>query len=213
MVIKLSRKFFLFAALTVIWMGVIFFFSSQNGEESSGVSEKLLMFLCGLVRYTPSPDMKQLLTLLIRKGAHMTEFGILALLWLGTLRSAADKAKWHYTAAFAAASLYAATDEMHQRYSQTDMHDAFVACCRVYGIEVIDIFKDSPLDTSDLSLLSECNYTSGSDPEWECARSNDTDYINGDGVHPLNRCYLEYYVPIILQHILAVRRHYVPDIP
>ncbi len=86
-------------------------------------------------------------------------------------------------------------------YSQTDMHDAFVACCRVYGIEVIDIFKDSPLDTSDLSLLSECNYTSGSDPEWECARSNDTDYINGDGVHPLNRCYLEYYVPIILQHI------------
>ena len=116
MVIKLSRKFFLFAALTVIWMGVIFFFSSQNGEESSGVSEKLLIFLCGLVRYTPSPDMKQLLTLLIRKGAHMTEFGILALLWLGTLRSAADKAKWHYPAAFAAASLYAATDEMHQLF-------------------------------------------------------------------------------------------------
>ena len=45
MVIKLSRKLFLFAVLTVIWMAVIFFFSSQNGEESSGVSEKLLIFL------------------------------------------------------------------------------------------------------------------------------------------------------------------------
>ena len=116
MVIKLSRKLFLFAALTVIWMAVIFFFSSQNGEESSGVSEKLLMFLCGLFDFSPSPDTKLLLTLLIRKGAHMTEFGILALLWLGTLRSGTDKAKWHYPAAFAAASLYAATDEIHQLF-------------------------------------------------------------------------------------------------
>lgn len=86
-------------------------------------------------------------------------------------------------------------------YTQTDMHDAFVACCNVYGIEVIDIFQESPLDTSDLSLLCECNYTRDSDPDWECARSNETDYINGDGVHPLNRAYLEFYVPVIRKHI------------
>ena len=86
-------------------------------------------------------------------------------------------------------------------YTQTDLHDAFVACCRVYGVEAIDIFRESPLDTSDFSLLSECDYTSYSDPEWECARSNYSDYINGDGVHPLNLAYLEYYVPVILKHI------------
>ena len=113
---QFNRKFSLMAALTVIWMAVIFFFSAQNGNESSGTSERILLFLCGLWNYAPSPDTKELLTLLIRKGAHMTEFGILALLWLGTLRSAADKAKWHYPAAFAAASLYAATDEMHQLF-------------------------------------------------------------------------------------------------
>lgn len=97
-------------------MTVIFLFSAQNGEDSSGMSEKVLMFLCGIFDYSPSPDMRQLLTLLIRKGAHMTEFGILALLWLGTLRSAADKALWNYPAAFAASSFYAATDEFHQLF-------------------------------------------------------------------------------------------------
>ena len=113
---NINRKFILLSALTLLWMGVIFFFSSQNGDESSGVSERILAFFCEMINYSPTPDRKHLLLLLIRKGAHMTEFGILALLWLGTLRSAADKAKWHYPAAFAAASLYAATDEMHQLF-------------------------------------------------------------------------------------------------
>ena len=112
----INRRCRVFAALTVLWMAVIFFFSSQNGEDSSGVSEKLLLFLCGIFDYTPSPDCRDLLLLLLRKGAHMTEFGILALLWLGTLRSGTDKAGWHYPAAFVLSSLYAATDEIHQLF-------------------------------------------------------------------------------------------------
>ena len=113
---QFNRKFSLMAALTVIWMAVIFFFSAQNGNESSGTSERILLFLCGLWNYAPSPDTKELLTLLIRKGAHMTEFGILALLFLGTLRSGTGKNTWHYPASFAASSLYAVTDELHQLF-------------------------------------------------------------------------------------------------
>ena len=46
----------------------------------------------------------------------MTEFGVLALLWLGTLRSGLRKALWNYPAAFALSSFYAATDEIHQLF-------------------------------------------------------------------------------------------------
>ena len=116
MKIKISRKLFILASFTLLWMCVIFFFSSQNGDESSGVSKRLLMFICGLFSYSPAADTKELLLLLIRKGAHMTEFGILALLWLATFRSGRVKAAWNYPAAFAASSLYAATDEIHQLF-------------------------------------------------------------------------------------------------
>ena len=111
-----KRRFAVFLVLTLIWMVVIFLFSAQNGDDSSDTSGFLLNLLCGIFRVEPTPDNAELLTFLIRKAAHMTEFGILALLWLGTLRSGAGKAAWHYPAAFAVSSLYAITDEIHQLF-------------------------------------------------------------------------------------------------
>ena len=111
-----NRKLAVFGALTLIWMIVIFLFSAQNGSESSGLSTRLVKLLCGIVHYNPSPDAFSFLTFIVRKCAHMTEFGILALLWLGTVNCGAEGFKWRYPAAFAASSLYAATDEIHQLF-------------------------------------------------------------------------------------------------
>ena len=49
-----NRKFVIFSALTLVWMAVIFLFSAQNGEESSGLSARLLEFLCGIFRCRPA---------------------------------------------------------------------------------------------------------------------------------------------------------------
>lgn len=111
-----SRRFALFCCVTVAWMTVIFLLSSQNGNESSGLSGYLVRLLCGMVGCDPSPYVFSVMSLIVRKGAHMTEFGILALLWLGTLHSGFPGFQWRYPAAFAAASLYAATDEIHQLF-------------------------------------------------------------------------------------------------
>ena len=111
-----SRRFAVFSAVTLAWMAVIFLFSSQNGDDSSGISDFLIRLLCGIVRCVPTPDVFSVMSLIIRKAAHMTEFGILALLWLGTLHSGFPGFQWRYPAAFAAASLYAATDEVHQLF-------------------------------------------------------------------------------------------------
>ena len=97
--------------------------------------------------------------------------------------------------------VYYVTTPNQAGYTQKDLHDAFVACCGVYHIGVIDIFEESSLDTSDSSFLSSFDYNKDTDPTLENARSNETDYVNNDGVHPLERGYLEYYVPIILDHI------------
>lgn len=94
---------------------------------------------------------------------------------------------------------YLVTQPNGAGYTEQDMHDAFVACCRVYDIGVIDVFEESGLDTSDPSVLCAYDYKRGNDPDWERARSNDDDYVNGDGVHPLNRGYIEFYVPVILK--------------
>ena len=109
-------RFAVLAVLTLVWSAVIFLFSAQNGDDSSGVSGKLLAMICELLRYNPSPGMRSLLTLLLRKAAHMTEFGVLALLLLGTLRSGFGREGWTFPAAFAVSSLYAATDEIHQLF-------------------------------------------------------------------------------------------------
>ena len=113
---RFTWRLAVFSVLTLLWMGVIFFFSAQNGDDSSYTSGKLLRIICDLLHYDPPQDVFDVLAFILRKGAHMTEFGILALLWLGTLRSGFRKAAWHYYAALAAASVYAATDEIHQLF-------------------------------------------------------------------------------------------------
>ena len=71
----------------------------------------------------------------------------------------------------------------------------------MYNIEVIDVFRDSPLDTKEEKYLCKETYTWNNETGWTNAINNVTDYVNGDGVHPLTRGYLEFYVPLIRQHL------------
>ena len=105
----IHRKTVLFALLTAAWMVVIFLFSAQDGDDSSATSGLIVGLICRVLRLRLTPRGEEILTFCVRKGAHMTEFGLLGLFWLGTLRL--------YPAAFAAASVYAATDEVHQLFS------------------------------------------------------------------------------------------------
>ncbi len=86
-------------------------------------------------------------------------------------------------------------------YTQQELHDAIVACCNVYDIGIIDVFNDSPLDTLYDEYRSNVNYTWLTDPGWINARNNNTDYVDADGIHPLTRGYLEYYLPLVQQAV------------
>ncbi len=84
-------------------------------------------------------------------------------------------------------------------YTQQDLHDAIVSCCKVYGVEVIDVYNKSDLNTADSKYRSSISFNG--DPS-----ATESEYVDIDGVHPLDRGYRECYMPVILSHIKSARQ-------
>lgn len=110
--------------LAIVWMCVIFAFSAQTKEESSAVSESFSYRVVSSTRFFFHLDMDDervqeiadAIEGFVRKSAHMTEYGVLAVLlyiWIG---------QWKMSflmrggEAWGAATVYAATDEVHQLF-------------------------------------------------------------------------------------------------
>lgn len=81
-------------------------------------------------------------------------------------------------------------------YTQTELHDATVAICKIYGVEVIDIFNDSFLNSYFSEYVSDTPYR-------DDHSVTDTEYIDNDGVHPLALGYTEGYVPLVKKALLT----------
>lgn len=108
----------------IFMAGLIFFFSSQPGEDSSKLSGSLLHeILLALSRFFPGrtdaePNLALLaeLEFLLRKTAHVTEYTILYLTVLfGLSPRRLPRKKWALTA-FLITVCYACTDEFHQYF-------------------------------------------------------------------------------------------------
>lgn len=102
------------------WMVVIFLFSAQNDTQSGDTSGMVVRwFLSLLYRGFEdfSPERQQALLeawhLVIRKGAHFTEYAVLAVLVANALRLW-GKLRWYWPVVISAA--YAVTDEIHQYF-------------------------------------------------------------------------------------------------
>lgn len=87
----------------LLWMGVIFWFSARTGDESSAQSS----FLAELLH---------LPVWVVRKGAHMTEYAILACLFAWFYDTFSRSWKWTGAVSLLSAVCYAATDECHQLF-------------------------------------------------------------------------------------------------
>ncbi len=110
--------------LAVMWMTVIFTFSAQTREESSTVSESFsdrLVNATGLLFHLHIDEERlreiaNAMEHIVRKGAHMTEYAILAALlyvWLGRWRQQRVR---RYRLAVMLAAVYACSDEIHQLF-------------------------------------------------------------------------------------------------
>ena len=133
-------------ALVVIWMLVIFSFSAQAGEESADLSGGISHLFMSIVNqvFHLGWDEAQVLDMTavwdypIRKLAHMTEFGILAVLIFFALKYYVQikTMKQRYFAAWLGAVCYAATDEFHQLFIEGRSGNLFDVCVDATGAAI-----------------------------------------------------------------------------
>lgn len=116
----MKRKQILPWLAVFVWMVVIFLFSAQTGRQSDNTSGEIVRWFIGLFYrdFGELPAQKQmkileLIHLLIRKGAHFTEYGVLAMLVANAIRNG-SRLRWYVPIGFSA--LYAVTDEIHQYF-------------------------------------------------------------------------------------------------
>lgn len=117
-----SKKRFLYLIPVIIWMIFIFYMSGKTGQESSGQSGKISLFITDLLEKVrqDSPqamqNLQDILELVIRKAAHMTEYAILFLLsYLATVKISMSQSRFYNRSiAVLISLLYACSDEMHQ---------------------------------------------------------------------------------------------------
>jgi VanZ family protein len=102
----------------ILWMGAIFLFSTDifSGEQTGGTLWSIFHSIFpGLTEEQFRP-----IHSLIRKAAHLTEYGILALLLFRAFRSG-DRIGWRWSWAIYSLMIivpYALLDELHQTYTE-----------------------------------------------------------------------------------------------
>ena len=105
--------------LSFLWMAVIFWFSAMPGDVSSEQSGTIVMLLTQLLSFlgvSPEAVDEALLSLLVRKAAHMTEYAVLLLLLRRALRLSGSRCPG--LTALLLCALYAAGDEFHQSFTE-----------------------------------------------------------------------------------------------
>ena len=120
------RKWILRIGLSVAviaWMAVIFLLSAEDGDESSHTSDVVVDAVIGAAEglHLVKPEnvtaaVRDKVSFFVRKAGHATEYAILAVLIAGCLFAwGVSRRRVAFCVAWAAAAVYAMTDEYHQR--------------------------------------------------------------------------------------------------
>lgn len=79
-------------------------------------------------------------------------------------------------------------------YTQDELHDAIVSVCKLYNVQVIDVYAESPINTYFPEYVSPTNWA-------DDHTVTDLYWVNSDKVHPLNYGYKHGYLPLVLKSL------------
>ncbi|TYS59922.1 VanZ family protein [Sutcliffiella horikoshii] len=104
--------------LVVGWMALIFFLSSQQGEQSADLSGGITEWVNEVVeQVAPDAEFKMdEISFFVRKNAHFFAYMLLALLTLNAVRRSGGRGWMSMGVAFSISVLYAISDEVHQLF-------------------------------------------------------------------------------------------------
>ena len=81
-------------------------------------------------------------------------------------------------------------------YTQTELVEAIKTVCSIYGVQVIDVFGESMINTTFSQYKSPTPYS-------EDSSVTDTEFVDSDGIHPLAYGYLRGYVPFVKRALIT----------
>ena len=108
--------------LTVGFMALVVWFSSQSGGSSNGLSRKIVEMVAGWFGVSLGPDQMEFWNLVIRKAAHFTLYFWMGVGAAGVLLTTRLKKRWQFLLAVAVCAVFAASDEMHQWIADAARH-------------------------------------------------------------------------------------------
>ena len=116
-------------------MVVIFLFSAQTGRQSGNTSGEIVRWFVGLfyknfgnLSMAEQAKILDVFHLIIRKGAHFTEYAVLAMLVANAIRGCSLSLPLRWCVPVGLSGLYAITDEIHQ-YFVPDRACRFLDVC------------------------------------------------------------------------------------
>lgn len=117
-----AHRKLLSAVPAVLFMIVIFWFSSKTAEKSSESSDRIVDVILGVPGITDQESgeafaqLRNLVSTIVRKGAHFAEYAVLCALFMYWLCSFCLPYRRLCCTAVLLSACYAATDEFHQLF-------------------------------------------------------------------------------------------------
>lgn len=106
--------------LLLFTFAIIFNFSSQDGEQSTGISAKVSNFIINIIHHNKSASEKEKMAKkiepVVRKLAHFSIYMLVGILLMGLLSTYNLSFKKKIIICIIVGILYAASDEIHQLF-------------------------------------------------------------------------------------------------
>lgn len=143
--IKFLRIFLVI--LIIIWACLVFGLSNQDGDDSSGLSRKVVEF------FTNDEEVIEKVEPYVRKLAHFSEYGLGGVLFISLFSTYDYTDRKKITISVLLGIWYAMTDEFHQLLvsgRHASFFDVYIdslgfatgVCCMLILIKLVDIIKN-----------------------------------------------------------------------
>lgn len=145
----MDTKRIIYFILVVLWMITVFSFSSQNGEESQGTSDVFtykIMEIFNLKEKENSDQIKELISFIIRKTAHLGIYCIGGFFIYGFFDTFNIEKKKVILFTIMFGLFYACLDELHQTFvaeRSGQLRDVLIDTSGICLITLVRFFKSS----------------------------------------------------------------------